>query len=79
MMLAGDEMGRTQRGNNNAYCQDNDISWTDWSQLDSERDLVDFTRALSALRRDHPVFRRRRFFRGRRPGASPSFRVTSCG
>ena len=73
MMLAGDEMGRTQRGNNNAYCQDNDISWTDWSRMDSERDLVDFTRALSALRRDHPVFRRRRFFRGRRPGASSSF------
>ena len=73
MMLAGDEMGRTQRGNNNAYCQDNDISWTDWPQMDSERDLVDFTRALSALRRDHPVFRRRRFFRGRRPGASSSF------
>jgi isoamylase len=73
MMLAGDEMGRTQRGNNNAYCQDNDISWTDWSRMDSERDLVDFTRALSALRRDHPVFRRRRFFRGRHPGASSSF------
>ena len=73
MMLAGDEMGRTQRGNNNAYCQDNDISWTDWSLMDSERDLVDFTRALSALRRDHPVFRRRRFFRGRHPGASSSF------
>ncbi len=73
MMLAGDEMGRTQRGNNNAYCQDNDISWTDWSLLDGERDLVDFTRALSALRRDHQVFRRRRFFRGRHPGASASF------
>jgi isoamylase len=73
MMLAGDEMGRTQRGNNNAYCQDNDISWTDWSLMDSERDLVDFTRALSALRRDHPVFRRRRFFRGRHPGASSAF------
>jgi glycogen operon protein len=73
MMLAGDEMGRTQRGNNNGYCQDNDISWTDWSLMDSERDLVDFTRALSALRRDHPVFRRRRFFRGRHPGASSSF------
>ena len=73
MMLAGDEMSRTQRGNNNAYCQDNDISWVDWSLMDSERTMVDFTRALSALRRDHPVFRRRRFFRGRHPGASSSF------
>ena len=71
MMLAGDEMGRTQRGNNNAYCQDNEISWVDWSLLGRERDLVDFTRALSALRRDHPVFRRRRFFRGHQPGAGP--------
>jgi isoamylase len=73
MMLAGDELSRTQRGNNNAYCQDNDISWVDWSLMDSERNMVDFTRALSALRRDHPVFRRRRFFRGRHPGASSSF------
>jgi isoamylase len=73
MLLAGDELSRSQRGNNNAYCQDNDISWMDWSLMDSERDLVDFTRALSALRRDHPVFRRRRFFRGRHPGASSSF------
>ena len=71
MMLAGDEMGRTQRGNNNAYCQDNEISWVDWTLLGRERDLVDFTRALSALRRDHPVFRRRRFFRGHQPGAGP--------
>jgi isoamylase len=71
MMLAGDEMGRTQRGNNNAYCQDNEISWVDWTLLDREQDLVDFTRALSALRRDHPVFRRRRFFRGHQPGAGP--------
>ncbi|MGA2830469.1 MAG: glycogen debranching protein GlgX [Streptosporangiaceae bacterium] len=73
MMLAGDEMGRTQRGSNNAYCQDNEISWMDWSLMDRERDLVDFTRALSALRRDHPVFRRRRFFRGHHPGAPSSY------
>ena len=65
-------MGRTQHGNNNAYCQDNEISWVDWSLLDSQRDLLDFTRALSALRREHPVFRRRRFFRGRPPGPAPS-------
>ena len=51
MLLAGDEIGRTQRGNNNAYCQDNEISWVDWSLLDSERDLLDFTRALSAAPR----------------------------
>ena len=62
MLLAGDEMGRTQCGNNNAYCQDNEISWVDWTKRDSERDLVAFTRALSALRREHPVFRRMRFF-----------------
>jgi len=72
MMLGGDEMGRTQRGNNNAYCQDNDISWVDWNLMDRERELVDFTRALSALRRDHRVFRRRRFFRGHQPGPGSS-------
>jgi isoamylase len=66
MLAAGDEMGRTQGGNNNAYCQDNEISWVDWSLADAERDLLQFTEALAGLRRDHPVFRRRRFFRGRR-------------
>jgi isoamylase len=65
MLLAGDEMGRTQRGNNNAYCQDNEISWVDWGLADTERDLLQFTEVLAGLRRDHPVFRRRRFFRGR--------------
>jgi len=66
MLLAGDEMGRTQGGNNNAYCQDNEVSWLDWSLADAERDLLQFTEILTGLRRDHPVFRRRRFFRGRR-------------
>jgi isoamylase len=66
MLAAGDEMGRTQGGNNNAYCQDNEISWLDWSLADTERDLLQFTETLAGLRRDHPVFRRRRFFRGRR-------------
>jgi glycogen operon protein len=66
MLMAGDEMGRTQRGNNNAYCQDNEVSWLDWSEADAERDLLQFTEVLAGLRRDHPVFRRRRFFRGRR-------------
>ena len=63
MLLHGDELGRTQRGNNNGYCQDNDITWLDWSQVD--QDLVDFTAQVTALRREHPVFRRRRFFDGR--------------
>ena len=63
MMLGGDESGRTQRGNNNAYCQDNEISWYDWDHPDD--DLLDFTRRLIALRREHPVLRRRRWFQGR--------------
>src|SRR3954468_10834619 len=62
MLLHGDEMGRTQRGNNNAYCQDNELSWVDWSLLPANRDLLDFTAAVIDLRRQHPVFRRRRFF-----------------
>jgi isoamylase len=65
MLLHGDEMGRTQQGNNNAYCQDNELSWVDWSLLEQNGDLVDFTAAVIALREDHPVFRRRRFFQGR--------------
>jgi isoamylase len=62
MLLGGDELGRTQQGNNNAYCQDNEITWFDWSQPDT--DLLDFTRRLIALRREHPVFRRSRFLAG---------------
>ena len=63
MLLAGDEIGRTQQGNSNAYCQDNEISWIDWASADS--DLLYFTVALLAFRRAHPVFRRRRWFQGR--------------
>ncbi|MGH7912902.1 MAG: glycogen debranching enzyme, partial [Candidatus Dormibacteraceae bacterium] len=63
MLLAGDEVGRTQGGNNNAYCQDNDISWLDWEHQD--QDLLRFTKMLLQLRRDHPVFHRRRWFQGR--------------
>ena len=63
MLLHGDETGRTQRGNNNGYCQDNDITWLDWAQVDEE--LLRFTARVSQLRREHPVFRRRRFFDGR--------------
>jgi glycogen operon protein len=62
MLLGGDEMGRTQQGNNNAYCQDSELSWYDWENVD--HDLLVWTRALIALRRQHPVFRRRRFFQG---------------
>jgi isoamylase len=63
MLLHGDELGRTQRGNNNAYCQDNELSWVDWNAADEE--LAMFTAALITMRREHPVFRRRRFFAGR--------------
>ena len=62
MLVAGDEAGRTQQGNNNAYCQDNEISWLHWDQLDHE--LLDYTQRLIRLRLEHPAFRRRRWFRG---------------
>jgi glycogen operon protein len=63
MLLGGDEIGRTQRGNNNAYCQDNEVSWFDWQAADDQ--LLAFAAKLIALRRKHPVFRRRRWFLGR--------------
>jgi isoamylase len=63
MLLGGDEIGRTQQGNNNAYCQDNEISWYDWENVDEE--LLEFTRTLIRIRHRHPVFRRRRWFKGR--------------
>jgi isoamylase len=63
MLAHGDEIGRTQRGNNNGYCQDNELTWMDWAHV--ETDLLEFTRRVIALRREHPVFRRRRFFDGR--------------
>ncbi len=63
MILGGDELGRTQAGNNNAYAQDNEISWYDWDAADA--DLLTFTCRLTELRRDHPVFRRRKWFQGR--------------
>ena len=65
MLLGGDEFGRTQRGSNNAYCQDNDLSWYDWSLATTNADLLEFTRGLARLRTDHPVFRRPKFFQGR--------------
>jgi glycogen operon protein len=63
MISHGDEFARTQGGNNNAYCQDNEVAWVEWPEEDSE--LLAFTRAMVWLRKDHPVFRRRRFFHGR--------------
>jgi isoamylase len=65
MICGGDEMGRTQGGNNNAYAQDNEISWTHWDLSDSDREILEFTRRVARLRAEHPTFRRRRFFRGR--------------
>ena len=65
MFLAGGEVGRTQQGNNNAYCQDNEISWINWDQLGTEKELVNFVRKVIAIRQRHPVFRRRNFFQGR--------------
>jgi isoamylase len=62
MILGGDEFGRTQGGNNNAYCQDNEISWFDWSSVD--QDMLAYVKRLVAFRREHPVFRRRKFFTG---------------
>lgn len=65
MICGGDEMGRTQQGNNNAYCQDNELSWTHWDLTEPQRRFLEFTRRLIALRRAHPVFTRKKFFQGR--------------
>ncbi|MGH8643626.1 MAG: glycogen debranching protein GlgX [Gammaproteobacteria bacterium] len=70
MLLAGDEIGRTQGGNNNAYCQDNEISWLDWALEPTAQELLAFVTRLIALRKAHPVFRRRVFFQGRRIAGS---------
>jgi len=64
MLLHGDELGRTQGGNNNAYCQDNPIAWIDWADARDNWSLTEFAATVSKLRREHPVFRRRRFFQG---------------
>jgi glycogen operon protein len=64
MLLGGDEIGRTQRGNNNAYCQDNETTWFDWNLDEPRRELLEFTRGLIAFRAEHPVLRRRRYFEG---------------
>src|SRR4029453_15304875 len=65
MLVAGDEMGRTQLGNNNAYAQDNELSWVHWDLDHQRRDLLEFTRHCLRILRDNPVLRRRAFFKGR--------------
>ncbi|MCW2823374.1 MAG: glgX [Aeromicrobium sp.] len=65
MILHGDELGRTQGGNNNAYCQDNEVAWIDWERAESDHALTEFVGALTDFRRRHPAFRRRRFFEGK--------------
>jgi glycogen operon protein len=70
MLLGGDEIGRSQQGNNNAYCQDNELSWVNWTLSRTAKAHVEFTRRLIRLRLGHPVFHRRRFFQGRRIAGS---------
>ena len=65
MISHGDEIGRTQLGNNNVYCQDSELSWMDWSLCRTNADLLTFVRTVTGLRRAHPAFRRRRFFEGK--------------
>ena len=73
MILAGDEVLRSQRGNNNAYCQDNEISWFDWRLVETNRDMLRFTRELIALRKRHPSLRRKAF-----PHRSSGGRARRC-
>jgi glycogen operon protein len=68
MILGGDEFRRTQQGNNNAYCQDNEVSWIDWSLIERHYEIFRFTKGVIAFRRQHPIFRRREFFSGRPQG-----------
>jgi len=70
MICAGDEFARTQNGNNNAYCHDNELAWLSWERTPEQEELREFTRRLIELRRDHPVFRRPKFFQGRRKRGS---------
>ncbi|MEU4235961.1 glycogen debranching protein GlgX [Actinoplanes sp. NPDC026619] len=70
MIVHGDELGRTQQGNNNVYCQDNELSWIDWQESREHSILTTFTQRLTKLRADHPIFRRRRFFTGEPAGDS---------
>ena len=76
MLAHGDELGRTQNGNNNAYCQDNELTWIDWDLDDRQGALLDFTRRVIALRRDHPNFRRPKFFQDRPIRGAPEADIT---
>ncbi len=71
MLLGGDEVGRSQGGNNNAYCQDNEISWFDWHLINKNFELLAFTRKIMEIRKEHPVFRQRKWFQGRSIWGSP--------
>lgn len=73
MILSGDEVLRTQKGNNNAWCQNNEIGWLDWTLMDENRDMLDFTKAMIALRKRHPSLRRRRFLTGKKKSESDAF------
>ena len=80
MLLAGDEIGHTQQGNNNAYCQDNELTWLNWDLNDRQQRFLDFTRKVVRIWREHPVFQRRKFFQGRAlrgTGHQGSFRSSS--
>ncbi|MEI9894632.1 MAG: glycogen debranching protein GlgX [Chthoniobacter sp.] len=66
LIVGGDEFGRTQKGNNNAYCQDNEISWFNWQHADWQKELIAFTAKLIQVRKEHPIFRRPKYFQGRR-------------
>jgi isoamylase len=66
MLCGGDELGHTQNGNNNAYCQDSELTWLDWTMTDEKRDFLDFVKKVTLLWRTQPVFQRRRFFQGRK-------------
>jgi glycogen operon protein len=79
MLSHGDEIGRTQRGNNNAYCQDNEITWMDWELEDWQRELLEFTRRVIAIRHSNPVLRRRHFFTGQEEGEGGVKDVTWLG
>jgi len=79
MILAGDEVLRTQHGNNNAYCQDNEIGWFDWTGCDRHRDMLRFVKKMVRFRKRHPLLRRRRFLTGTKTNARQIMDVTWHG
>lgn len=76
LLTAGDEIGRSQKGNNNAYCQDNPVSWLEWKLSETDRELLEFTREIFRIARNYPILRRRKFFTGRPVEASKLKDVT---